>query len=155
VTLIGNAGRDPEIFKLGGSKESEQQQITNPEESAPNPNLSEQSMEREKRENIMEVARFVMATNQLYRNREGELVREAEWHNISVFNPKLCDLVSKFLKKGDKLFVEGRLRTRRFKDKDGMDRTITEIVVGREGIVQILSRKEIEPVTSETEQVQA
>jgi single stranded DNA-binding protein len=146
VTLIGNAGRDAEIIKLGVAKEAEQQVLS--EEVAQmqtaDQTSSQPSMERERREGGGEIVRFTLATNQTFRNREGEIVREAEWHNVSVFNPVLRDFASKFVKKGTKVYVEGRLRYRRFKDKEGIDRTVCEIILGRDSNLQILTRKEVE-----------
>ena len=72
------------------------------------------------------VANFPLATSETYKNRDGEKIETTEWHNIVLWN-KLAEIAEKFLKKGDKLFVEGRIRTRKWEDKDGNTRYTTEI----------------------------
>ena len=72
------------------------------------------------------VANFPLATSESYKNRDGEKIETTEWHNIVLWN-KLAEIAEKFLKKGDKLFVEGRIRTRKWEDKDGNTRYTTEI----------------------------
>lgn len=73
------------------------------------------------------VGRFPLATNEEYVNRTtGERVSNTEWHNIVVRN-KAAEICEKYLKKGDKLYVEGRLKTRKWTDDKGLDRYSTEI----------------------------
>ena len=72
------------------------------------------------------VANFPLATSETYKNRDGEKIETTEWHNIVLWN-KLAEIAEKFLKKGDKLFIEGRIRTRKWEDKDGNTRYTTEI----------------------------
>lgn len=72
------------------------------------------------------VANFPLATSETYKNRDGEKIETTEWHNIVLWN-KLAEIAEKFLKKGDKLFIEGRIRTRKWEDKDGITRYTTEI----------------------------
>jgi single-strand DNA-binding protein len=68
-----------------------------------------------------------MATNETYTNRTtGEKVSNTEWHNIVVRN-KAAEICEKYLNKGDKLYVEGRLKTRKWQDDAGNDRYSTEI----------------------------
>lgn len=73
------------------------------------------------------IGRFPLATNETYTNRTtGERVNNTEWHNIVVRN-KGAEICEKYLKKGDKVYVEGRLKTRKWQDEKGMDRYSTEI----------------------------
>lgn len=73
------------------------------------------------------IGRFPLATNETYTNRTtGEKVSNTEWHNIVVRN-KAAEICEKYLKKGDKVYVEGRLKTRKWQDDSGNDRYNTEI----------------------------
>ncbi len=73
------------------------------------------------------IGRFPLATNEEYVNRTtGERVSNTEWHNIVVRN-KAAEICEKYLKKGDKVYIEGRLKTRKWTDDKGMDRYSTEI----------------------------
>ncbi len=73
------------------------------------------------------VGRFPLATSETYTNRNGERVTTTEWHNIIVRN-KAAEICEKYLKKGDKIYIEGRIRTRKWQDDKGMDRYSTEII---------------------------
>lgn len=78
-------------------------------------------------ENGGSIGRFPLATNESYVNRTtGEQVTNTEWHNIVVRN-KAAEVCSKYLKKGDKVYIEGRIKTRKWQDDQGMDRYTTEI----------------------------
>ncbi len=73
------------------------------------------------------IGRFPLATNETYTNRTtGEKVSNTEWHNIVVRN-KAAEICEKYLKKGDKVYIEGRLKTRKWQDDKGADRYSTEI----------------------------
>jgi len=73
------------------------------------------------------VGNFSLATNESYTNRTtGEKVTNTEWHNIVVRN-KAAEICEKYLKKGDKVYIEGRLKTRKWQDDKGVDRYTTEI----------------------------
>ena len=75
------------------------------------------------------VGRFPLATNESYINKSsGEKVTQTQWHNIVVKN-KAAEIFEKYLKKGDKLYVEGKLKTRKWVDSDQKDRYNTEIIV--------------------------
>ena len=75
------------------------------------------------------LGRFPLATNETYTNKQsGERVSQTEWHNILVRN-KAAETCEKYLKKGDKLFVEGRIKTRKWQGEDGNPRYSTEIHV--------------------------
>ncbi|MBX2828455.1 MAG: single-stranded DNA-binding protein [Flavobacteriaceae bacterium] len=73
------------------------------------------------------IGRFPLATNETYTNRTtGERVSNTEWHNIVVRN-KGAEICEKYLKKGDKVYIEGRIKTRKWQDDQGNDRYSTEI----------------------------
>ncbi len=75
------------------------------------------------------IGRFPVATNETYTNRQtGEKVTTTEWHNIVVRN-KLAEICEKYLSKGDKVYLEGRIKTRQWEGEDGAKRYTTEIHV--------------------------
>lgn len=88
-------------------------------------------------ENV-KVASFRIATTERYTDRNGEKKENTEWHQISAWN-KTADIVERLVKKGSKVFVEGKITTRKWTDKDGNERQSTEIRA--EGI-QLLGKKE-------------
>jgi len=73
------------------------------------------------------IGRFPLATNDSYVNKStGERVTTTEWHNVVVRN-KAAEICEKYLNKGDKIYIEGRLKTRKWQDEQGKDRYSTEI----------------------------
>ena len=73
------------------------------------------------------IGRFPVATNETYTNRQtNERVTTTEWHNVVVRN-KLAEICDKYLSKGDKVYVEGRIKTRQWDDQSGNKRYTTEI----------------------------
>ncbi len=75
------------------------------------------------------IARFPLATNETYTNRQtGEKVTNTDWHNIVVRN-KAAEICEKYLSKGDKVYVEGRLKNRQWQGEDGNTRYTTEVHV--------------------------
>lgn len=73
------------------------------------------------------VGRFPLATNETYTNKQtNERVTNTEWHNIVVRN-KAAEICEKYLNKGDKVYIEGRIKTRKWQDDKGNDRYSTEI----------------------------
>jgi len=73
------------------------------------------------------IGRFPIATNETYTNRQtNERVTTTEWHNVVVRN-KLAEICEKYLSKGDKVYVEGRIKTRQWEDQSGNKRYTTEI----------------------------
>ena len=73
------------------------------------------------------IGRFPLATNDVYTNKTtGEKVKNTEWHNIVVRN-KAAEICEKYLKKGDKVYIEGRLKTRKWTDDKGVERYSVEI----------------------------
>lgn len=82
------------------------------------------------------LARFSLATSDFYINKAGEKVVQTEWHNIVVKN-KLAEVCEKYLSKGDKIYLEGKLKTRKWEDA-GTTKYTTEIIADN---VQFLSLK--------------
>src|SRR4051812_30085818 len=99
VTLIGNLGNDPEVRSTTGGNR---------------------------------VATFSLATSRTWNDQSGAKQEKTEWHRCVVWNTKgsqLADIVEKYVKKGDKLYVEGRIEYRQWQDKEGQTRYSTEINV--------------------------
>ena len=93
------------------------------------------------------IGRFPIATNETYTNRQtGEKVTNTEWHNIVVRN-KAAEICEKYLSKGDKIYVEGRLKTRQWQGEDGNMRYTTEVHVQD---FTFLSTKQDAPSTVQT-----
>jgi single-strand DNA-binding protein len=74
------------------------------------------------------VTHFTLATDDSYKNADGQKVKETTWHNIVAWNG-LADIASKFLRKGREVAVEGRIVYRSYEDKKGITKYITEIVL--------------------------
>lgn len=99
VTLIGNLGADPEVRSTSGGNR---------------------------------VATFSLATSRSWNGPAGDKQEKTEWHRCVVWNSKvsqLADIVERYLKKGDKVFVEGRIEYRQWQDKENQTRYMTEINV--------------------------
>ncbi len=85
------------------------------------------------------VANFPLATSENYTDRSsGEKKTITEWHNVVLWRG-LAEIAEKYLKKGNQVYIEGKLRTRKWQDKDGHDRYTTEIVGDS---MQMLGRKD-------------
>lgn len=84
------------------------------------------------------VANFSIATSESYKDKNGEWQENTEWHNIVAWR-NLAERAEKYLKKGKQVYVEGKIRTRAWDDKDGNKRYTTEIVADT---LQILGRRE-------------
>lgn len=79
-------------------------------------------------ENGKKVAKFSLATNEVYRNANGDKVTSTQWHNIVAWG-KLAEIMGDLLKKGKEIAVTGRLTYRSYQDKTGNNRYIPEVVV--------------------------
>jgi len=73
------------------------------------------------------LAKFSIATNESYKNAQGEKVTDTQWHNIVAWG-KTAEIVEKYVAKGKEVAIEGKLTTRSWEDKEGMKRYITEVV---------------------------
>ncbi len=96
------------------------------------------------------IGRFPIATNETYTNRQsGEKVTTTEWHNIVVRN-KLAEICEKYLSKGDKVYVEGRIKTRQWEGQDGGKRYSTEIQVT--DMTFLTTKKELQQAQQQPQQ---
>ena len=111
VMLIGNVGKDPEVRYLESNPQSPQANA--------------------------KVASFPLATSERYRDRNGEVHENTEWHNIVAWRNS-ADLCEKYIRKGTQIYVEGHLRTRNWTDQSGQKRYTTEVVVDN---IQLLGRR--------------
>ncbi len=124
VMLIGNVGKDPEVRYLDGNN---------------NPNSGS-----------TKVATFTLATTERYRDRNGELRENTEWHNIVAWRNS-ADVAEKYIRKGTQVYIEGKLRTRSWTDQTGNKRYTTEITVDN---LQLLGRKSDNPGAQDGGQAQ-
>jgi len=74
------------------------------------------------------LAKFTMATNDSYKNAQGEKITDTQWHNIIAWG-NTAQIIEQYVNKGEELAIEGKLTSRSYDDKDGNKRYITEIVV--------------------------
>jgi len=88
-------------------------------------------------ENGVAVAKFPLATSENYKNKSGERVSNTEWHNIVAWRG-LAEIAEKYVKKGNQLFIEGKLASRSWDDKEGNKRYITEVIVNN---MQMLDKR--------------
>lgn len=86
------------------------------------------------------LAKFSVATSEYKKNKNGEVITDTQWHNVSAWG-KLADLAQKTLDKGSKVSVEGKLQTRSYTDKEGNKRYFTEIVASE--IVLLATKEEV------------
>jgi single-strand DNA-binding protein len=78
------------------------------------------------------VVSFSIATSESWSDKaSGERKEKTQWHRIAIFNEKLGEIAERYLKKGSKVYLEGSLETRKYTDKDGMERETTEVVLAR------------------------
>ena len=73
------------------------------------------------------VAKFSLATSESYTNKEGTRVDQTEWHNIVLWR-KLAEIAEKFVRKGSQIYIEGKIKSRSWEDKEGNKRYTTEII---------------------------
>ena len=78
-------------------------------------------------ENGGSLVKFPVATSETYTNREGQKVTNTDWHSVVINAKGLVDVAHKYLKKGHKVYLEGRIKTRKWQDQTGADRYTTEI----------------------------
>lgn len=85
------------------------------------------------------VAQLSIATSETWKDKQtGEKKEKTEWHRVVIFG-KLAEIASQYLRKGSKVFIEGALQTRKWQDQAGVERYTTEIVVGMNGRLLMLS----------------
>ena len=102
VILIGNLGKNPDVVTLPQDR-------------------------RDESTNVVKKASFPLATTEYRRNRDGERIEQTEWHNIVCWR-SLAEIAEKILRKGTQIYIEGKLQTRSWEDREGNKRYITEVV---------------------------
>ena len=95
------------------------------------------------------LVKFPIATSESYTNRDGQRVTNTEWHNIVINVKGLVDVAHKYLKKGHKVYLEGRIKTRKWQDQSGTDRYSTEIQVNQ--MTMLTSRAESEGLANDAQ----
>jgi single-strand DNA-binding protein len=89
------------------------------------------------------VTNLSVATSEVWKDKTGERKERTEWHRVSILNDVLGEIVDKYASKGDRIYVEGSLQTRKWTDDKGTERFSTEIVVkGFQGTVQVLGKRQ-------------
>ncbi|MDX1458102.1 MAG: single-stranded DNA-binding protein [Marinobacter sp.] len=87
------------------------------------------------------VVNLTLATDESYKDRQtGQMVPKTEWHRIVMFG-KIAEVAGQYLRKGSKIYIEGKLQTRKWQGQDGQDRYTTEIVVDINGQMQMLDSR--------------
>ncbi len=76
------------------------------------------------------ITNITLATTESWKDKSGEKQEKTEWHRVAFFG-KLAEIAGEYLKKGSQVYVEGRIQTRKWQDKDGQDRYTTEIVADK------------------------
>src|SRR4051812_12046634 len=76
------------------------------------------------------ITNISVATTEKWKDKNGEMQEKTEWHRVAFFG-KLAEIAGEYLKKGSQVYVEGRLQTRKWQDKDGADKYMTEIVANQ------------------------
>lgn len=91
------------------------------------------------------MANLTLATSESWRDKQdGEIREHTEWHRVVVFG-KLAEIATEYLRKGAQVYIEGQLRTRKWTDQSGQDKYTTEVVVGQNGTMQMLGRRDSQP----------
>lgn len=100
-------------------------------------------------ENGGSLVKFPIATSETYTNRDGQRISNTEWHNIIINAKGLVEVAHKYLKKGHKVYLEGRIKTRKWQDQSGNDRYSTEIQVNQ--MTMLTSRAESQSTTNDAQ----
>ena len=88
------------------------------------------------------IANLTVATSESWNDKEtGEKKEQTEWHRVVLFG-KLAEVAGEYLRKGSQVYIEGQLRTRKWTDNSGVEKYTTEIVVGMNGLMQMLGGKQ-------------
>jgi len=84
------------------------------------------------------VTNFSIATTETWKDKSGEKKEATEWHRITMYR-KLAEIAAEYLKKGSSVYIEGKLQTRKWTDKDGVEKYTTEVVAD---VMQMLGGKD-------------
>jgi single-strand DNA-binding protein len=88
-------------------------------------------------DNNLPICKISLATSEVYKNKAGEKVTTTEWHNVILWRG-LAEVAEKYIKKGSQVYIEGRIRTRSYEDKDKVKRYTTEVVAD---VMQLLGKR--------------
>ncbi len=124
VILIGNLGKNPDVVAFPQDRHDETS-------------------------NLVKKASFPLATTEYRRNKDGERIEQTEWHNVVCWR-SLAEIAEKILRKGTQVYVEGKLQTRSWEDKDGNKRYITEVVADNFTVISNRNRPD-EPTTHDND----
>ena len=124
VILIGNLGKNPDVVAFPQDRHDETS-------------------------NLVKKASFPLATTEYRRNKDGERIEQTEWHNVVCWH-SLAEIAEKILRKGTQVYVEGKLQTRSWEDKDGNKRYITEVVADNFTVISNRNRPD-EPTTHDND----
>ena len=97
------------------------------------------------------VTNITIATSESWKDKSGEKQEKTEWHNVCFFR-KLAEIAGQYLKKGSSVYIEGKLTTRKWVDKSGVDRYTTEIIADKMEMLggkPAASEQRVEPVKSD------
>lgn len=95
--------------------------------------------------NNNKVMSFSLATSEKWKGKDGQQQERTQWHKISIFNENLINVLDSYAGKGTKIYLEGKLQTRKYQDSSGSDRYVTEVVLERyNGVIQLLSKSSSE-----------
>ena len=87
------------------------------------------------------VANLTLATSESWKDQSGQIQEKTEWHRVSIFG-KLAEIAGEYLRKGSQVYIEGKLQTRKWQNKEGQDQYTTEIVLDPfNGVMQMLGSK--------------
>lgn len=102
--------------------------------------------------NDMKIVNMTVATSESWTDKtSGERKEQTEWHRVVIMNDRLADVAEKYLRKGSKVYLEGKLQTRKWADNAGVEKYTTEIMLGRfGGELVLLDKKEATPETEYT-----
>lgn len=79
--------------------------------------------------NSKSIVSFSLATSETWKDQQGQKQEKTEWHNITCFNETLCRIIESYVKKGSQIYIEGKLVTEKYTDKNGIERYTTKVVL--------------------------
>ena len=95
------------------------------------------------------IVSFSVATSDVWKGKNGERQERTEWHRVVIFNQVLADVVERYVKKGSKVYIEGALQSRKWTDGSGVEKTVTEVVLGNyRGELVLLDSRNGAPASS-------
>lgn len=95
------------------------------------------------------IVSFSVATSDVWKGKNGERQERTEWHRVVIFNQMLADVAERYVKKGSKVYIEGALQSRKWTDGSGVEKTVTEVVLGNyRGELVLLDSRNGAPASS-------